>query len=1042
MAKPLLPKPEGGLHDPLDKWDTLNNLRDAATTDVLEGAAEVNRLRDALQQPNLSHGARLALSKSLIDSKVNLEKAKRVGQKIVDDLNATRRLDQQINFRLNSIKTYLSNNQALDAEVLKGIKASETALQELLEEAKDLSGSVEGIDSILERVLTIEDSLQDLPKDLRLELKDQAATLKTIEARQKEAEDFLIAHGKKMDALKAGIKGWAAKKAMGVADRLGIGAFSVGGIIRAGIGTKNVVKGTYKKVNDTRKYLKTLAEAKRMSADPSKVKGATPGSYKGLNDRETDRGRDRDNGGEYTGNSKGQVRSLIDVVQKLAKHYSVKSVLNKLTGRTDPEDGPPKNDEKNSLVAPKKAIGVGDSADPNSKLVQEVHGIRTDFKATISDSTEQANDQLDVQKSVESRVTEYLEYAQRYQRRLLDALGSLKKKGGAGDSIFGSLLKGGVGGLIKKLLPGLGGLLAGGMAGGLIRKLSGRVIGLIWGAIKAATGPLTRLMLSGVGLLTRAGSIVMSSASVFLKKGATLAIELGKKAAAFAINAASALAKLAIGGATAAVAAGTPVAQAAAKKLLPRVLGAVKRNVGLGMLLHTDSLNANEDAELAKYRARGATIDGPTPALAGSKGSPAVVQTTPNTISPAAQSAIEGTATLVPAHHSTEMLKSQVATRKEKVVQLEALIRSQQQEETVPEGYAAAQKELVQQHAGLKDLELRLSIAQSSGSQSQAPETQEVSSTAVSNSVSSAESPTGSTSTSTPSGSSSSMDAGAGASNPKITNKGAPYTGTTGSKVSDHANKLFQIRGGANTDGLNAGFQSNLVGMAKEYYEQTGKQIPINSGYRSLEEQAQLYATKPKGYAARSGRSIHNFGGALDTDSVIGNDLEKRGLLKKYGMERPHAHEKWHIQPMGLTLAAARAGIFSADEPHNQGGEAKVQTSGSPKTASSAPVTPANSIQVASSSPVAGSSSGGSTYNTDTYKGTTTAVARPSAQALSAPEPPAFAQPAKEEKSISTSTPHRQTTSMGSNPRYGVRDIPTFDQSDSLFLAMNLGVMG
>lgn len=1031
MAKPLLPKPEGGLHDPLDKWGTLNNLRDAATTDVLEGAAEVNRLRDALQQPNLSHGARLALSKALIDSKVNLEKAKRVGQKIVNDLNATRRLDQQINFRLNSIKTYLSNNQALDVEVLKGIKASETALQDLLEEAKDLSGSVEGIDSILERVISIEDSLQDLPKDLRLELKNQAATLKTIEARQKEAEDFLTAHGKKMDSLKTDIKGWAAKKAMGVADRLGIGAFSVGGIIRAGIGTKNVVKGTHKKVNDTRNYLKTLAEAKRIGADPSKGKGATPGSYKGLKGRETDRGRDRDNSGEYTDNSKGQVRSLIDVVQKLAKHYSVKGVLNKLTGRTDPEDSPSKDDEKNSLVAPKKAIGAGGAADSNSKLVQEVHGIRIDFKASISDSTEQANDQLDAQKSVEARVTEYLEYAQRYQRRLLDALGSLKK-GGSGDSIFGSLLKGGVGGLIKKLLPGLGGLLAGGMAGGLIRKLSGRVIGLIWGAIKAATGPLTRLMLSGVGLLTRAGSIVMSSASVFLKKGATLAIELGKKAAAFALNAASALAKLAIGGAATAAAVAAP-----AQTLLPRILGMVKRNVGLGMLLHTDSLNANEDAELAKYRARGATIDGPTPALAGANGRPAVVQTTPNTISPAAQSAIEGTATLVPVHHSTEMLKSQIATRKEKVVQLEALIRSQQQE-TAPEGYAAAQKELLQQHAGLKDLELRLSLAQSSGSQSEAPETQEVSSTSVPNTVSSAESPTGSTSSSTPSNSS----MGAGASNPKVTNKGAPYTGTTGSKVSDHANKLFQIRGGANTDGLNAGFQSNLVGMAKEYYEQTGKQIPVNSGYRSLEEQAHLYATKPKGYAARPGRSIHNFGGALDTDSVIGNDLEKRGLLKKYGMERPLAHEKWHIQPMGLTLAAARAGIFSADEPHSQGGEAKVQTSGAPKTASSAPVTPANSIQVASSSPVAGSSSGGSTYSTDSYKGTTTAAARPSAQALSAPEPPAFAQPAKAEKSISTSTPHRQTTSMGSNPRYGVRDIPTFDQSDSLFLAMNLGVMG
>lgn len=1098
MAKPEMPKPEGGVHDPLNKWDKLNSIREAATTDVLEGAAEVNRLREALQQPNLTHGARLALAKSLIDSKVNLEKAKRVGQQIVNDLNATRRLDQQINFRLNAIKSYLANNQTMDLEVMKRVRASETALTELLDEAKDLSGSVEGIDGILSRVINIDSTLKDLPKDLRADLKDQATTLKDIEKRQKEAEDFLVAHGKKMDDLKAGIKGWARKKAMGIADRVGIGAFSVGGLIRAGIGAKNVVKKTYNGVNNTRKYLNTLAEAKRMSANPSRVKGATPGSYKGLNDPDNQ------------GNSSGTVRDLIGVVKKLAKHYSVRNVLDKLTGWQNPEDGPPKDDEKNSLIAPKNTTGVKGVS--NEKLVQEVHGLRMDLKSTISDSTEQANDQLDVQKSVEGKVTEYLEYAQRYQRRLLDALGSKNK--GEGDSIFGTLLKGGVGALIKKLLPGLGGLLAGGLGGGLIRRLSGKVIGLIWGAIRGATGGLSKLLRSGVGLLTRAGSLALASAATFMKKGAVLAIELGKRAGAFAVTAAAALAKFIKDGAKTVAKAALPGAAAASKKVLPRVLGAVKRSAGLGMLLHTDSLNANEDEELAKYRARGATIDGPpaktnpgtatvapiaykttaspapaavAPAVAPAP-APAVAPAdaisipTPTKVSTAETNAITGVATLSSANNSTDRLKDQIASRKESVEKLEALINTQQKDGVAPEGFAQAQKDLIQQNSDLKTLELRLSVAQNSGVNSDGQDQdqdQDAKAVPISNTTSD------SSSVSAPAPATTVAPAGGGRGSGG-NNNGVPYTapesplakassasaskpyvGTTGSKVSEAANKLFQIRGGANVDGLNPGLQSNMVGMAKEYHEQTGKTIPINSGFRSFEEQSKLYATKPKGYAARPGRSIHNFGGAFDTDSVIGNDLDRRGLLAKYGMERPLAHEKWHIQPMGLTLSAARAGVFSADEPNNQGGEAKtsqsespfkfqvqnsnqtkpqtqtaeVQTTGTPKTASSVPTTPANSIQIqtAEASPVAGSYSGGSTYNTATGS---RAGARPAAQALSAPEPPAFAQSRKEEPSISTATPPRQTTSMGSNPRYGVRDIPTFDQSDSLFLAMNLGVMG
>jgi hypothetical protein len=230
--------------------------------------------------------------------------------------------------------------------------------------------------------------------------------------------------------------------------------------------------------------------------------------------------------------------------------------------------------------------------------------------------------------------------------------------------------------------------------------------------------------------------------------------------------------------------------------------------------------------------------------------------------------------------------------------------------------------------------------------------------------------------------------------------------------------------------------------MAKEYYEKTGKKIPINSGFRSFTEQAHLYATKPKGYAAAPGRSIHNFGGAFDTDSVVANELSKMGLLQKYGFERPLAHEKWHVQPVGLTLAAARAGVFSADAPKDQeygsgidSNTARVTSSG----ASTQRVTQKdNTFTVAQATPI----SSGHSAGRPGQGGVSVAAAVPSTQAITEPTPPALVnQPDRARDTVGVN-PQRLSTSMGANPQYGVRDIPTFDQSDSLFLALNLGVLG
>lgn len=201
-----------------------------------------------------------------------------------------------------------------------------------------------------------------------------------------------------------------------------------------------------------------------------------------------------------------------------------------------------------------------------------------------------------------------------------------------------------------------------------------------------------------------------------------------------------------------------------------------------------------------------------------------------------------------------------------------------------------------------------------------------------------------------------------------------------------------QLNSGANVKGLNPSVKANLMGMATEYQQLTGKKLPINSAFRSIDEQAKLYKTKPKGMAAAPGSSLHNFGFAVDTNSGVGGELQKNGLLAKYGFERPISKEPWHMQPAGMTLAAARSGLYSGDAPADQGGPGESAARAAPAAqAVTAAVSPGDTGNV--SGPGGGGAGGGS------GKG-----------------------------------------SMGVPSQSSVKDIPTFDQSDGMFLAMNLGV--
>ncbi|EKD89549.1 MAG: hypothetical protein ACD_33C00045G0016 [uncultured bacterium] len=92
-----------------------------------------------------------------------------------------------------------------------------------------------------------------------------------------------------------------------------------------------------------------------------------------------------------------------------------------------------------------------------------------------------------------------------------------------------------------------------------------------------------------------------------------------------------------------------------------------------------------------------------------------------------------------------------------------------------------------------------------------------------------------------------------------------------------------------------------FTGMAKEYNEITGKEIPTTEAFREREEQEKLYRNNPD-KAAKPGNSTHEFGLAIDIDSKTADELEEKGLMKKYGFTRPIGKEKWHLENIGVSI--------------------------------------------------------------------------------------------------------------------------------------------
>ena len=104
---------------------------------------------------------------------------------------------------------------------------------------------------------------------------------------------------------------------------------------------------------------------------------------------------------------------------------------------------------------------------------------------------------------------------------------------------------------------------------------------------------------------------------------------------------------------------------------------------------------------------------------------------------------------------------------------------------------------------------------------------------------------------------------------------------------------------GKGINGLEKSFADAIRNAADEYFSLTGKQVRVESALRDSAKQKELYdaykAGKSKFPAAPPGTSKHEKGLAVDVDLAAANDMDAKGILGKYGLNRPVAGDPIHI---------------------------------------------------------------------------------------------------------------------------------------------------
>lgn len=105
---------------------------------------------------------------------------------------------------------------------------------------------------------------------------------------------------------------------------------------------------------------------------------------------------------------------------------------------------------------------------------------------------------------------------------------------------------------------------------------------------------------------------------------------------------------------------------------------------------------------------------------------------------------------------------------------------------------------------------------------------------------------------------------------------------------------------------MDPSFANKVYGLFGEYFKKTKKVVVVNSCFRDPKKQLKLYnayisRSKRPPLVAKPGKSKHQYGLAIDISSEQANEMDKLGLLRKYGISRPllrhpRYSEPWHLE--------------------------------------------------------------------------------------------------------------------------------------------------
>lgn len=89
---------------------------------------------------------------------------------------------------------------------------------------------------------------------------------------------------------------------------------------------------------------------------------------------------------------------------------------------------------------------------------------------------------------------------------------------------------------------------------------------------------------------------------------------------------------------------------------------------------------------------------------------------------------------------------------------------------------------------------------------------------------------------------------------------------------------------------------NNLIAAVQRVQMQTGKHVPMNTAYRSYNEQLCLWNKlgQDPSKVARPGQSNHNRGLAIDVESSFANSYNN--VFREHQLCRPMSYEPWHFE--------------------------------------------------------------------------------------------------------------------------------------------------